>query len=368
VPLSRRDFARLAAAATILPRAAFSQAAPARKVRYAAVGLGRITADHFMPGTKQGSLGEITALVSGHPEKAKKLAAQYGIPESSIYSYENYDQIRDNPNIDAVYIGLPNSMHAEYTIRAAQAGKHVLCEKPMANTVAECEAMIAACKQADKMLMIAYRCQLEATTLRARSIVQSGALGKIQAIESANGFNIAPGEWRLNRALAGGGPLMDVGIYSLNACRFLTGEEPVALSAYSSVIDHDGRFDQVEENLSWTMQFPSGTVASCTTSYGANLDGYIRLHGSKGSLTLNGFGYSSIHLSAHLNGKFHGDPGENIDVLEQGSDPAQFVVESDYFSKCILNHTQPGPSGEEGLRDVTLMMQMYESAARNRQA
>jgi predicted dehydrogenase len=167
--LTRRDFTRLAAAAsaaTILPSSAFAQGA-GKKIRYCVVGLGRISVQHFMPGTKMGSLGEITAVVSGHPEKAKKIAAEYGISESSIYSYESYDEIRKNPNIDAVYIGLPNSMHAEYTIRAAQAGKHVLCEKPMANTVAECEGMIAACKKASRKLMIAYRCQLESTFLHA---------------------------------------------------------------------------------------------------------------------------------------------------------------------------------------------------------
>jgi predicted dehydrogenase len=364
--ISRRDFTRLAAAAsaaTILPSTLMAQ--PPRKIRYAAVGLGRISLDHFMPGTKMSSLGEMTAVVSGHPEKARKIAAQYDIPESSIYTYETYDRIRDNPNIDAVYIGLPNSMHAEYTIRAAEAGKHVLCEKPMANTVAECEAMIAACKKADKLLMIAYRCQLESTTLHAKKIIQSGAIGKIQAIESCNGFNISPGEWRLNRKLAGGGPLMDVGIYSLNGIRFLTGEEPTELSAYTSVVDHDGRFDEVEENVGWTMKFPSGIVASCTTTYGANMDAYVRVHGSKGWLTLAGFGYSNIRVTAHINGKTYNAPGENIDDLEQGQDPSQFVVESDYFSKCVLGKKTPIPSGEEGLRDIALMMKIYATAARN---
>jgi predicted dehydrogenase len=366
--MTRRDFTRLAAAAsaaTLLPGSSLAQSAPPKKIRYCAVGLGRISLDHFMPGTRMGALGEMTAVVSGHPDKAKKIAAQYNIPETSIYTYENYDRIRDNPNIDAVYIALPNSMHAEYTIRAAQAGKHVLCEKPMANSVADCEAMIAACKKAGKLLMIGYRCQLEATTLHAKKIVQSGILGTLQAIESANGFNIQPGEWRLNRALAGGGPLMDMGIYSLNACRFLTGQEPAQLSAFSSVVDHDGRFDQVEENVSWTMKFPSGLVAACNTSYGANLDGVIRIHGSHGTLTLNGFGYSGINLTAHINGTKHGDPGQNFTDAEQGQDPAQFVVESDYFSKCILTNTTPGPSGEEGLRDIAIMMKIYESAAHN---
>jgi predicted dehydrogenase len=368
--LSRRDFARLtaaASAATLLPSSAFTQV-PARKIRYCAVGLGRISVGHFMPGTRMGSLGEITAVVSGHPDKARKIAAEYGIPESSIYSYENYDNIRDNPNIDAVYIGLPNSMHAEYTIRAARSGKHVLCEKPMANNVAECEAMIAACKKANKQLMIAYRLQVESTTLHAQKIIRSGALGKIQAIESANGFNMAPGEWRLNRKLAGGGPLMDVGIYCLNACRFLTGEEPTQISAYTSVIDHDGRFDEVEENVAWTMKFPSGMVATCTTTYGATMESFIRLHGSKGTLTINNFGYSGVHLTAHINGATRGEAGQDIEDVQQGKDPSQFVVESDYFSKCILDNTTPIPSGEEGLRDIAIMMKIYESAARNNDA
>ncbi|NYF77749.1 putative dehydrogenase [Granulicella arctica] len=349
-----------ASAASSLVPASFAQGGSnlsGRRVRYCIVGLGRISMDHFMPATKMSSMVEVTAIVSGHPEKAKRQAAMYNVPDSSIYTYENFDRIRDNTNIDAVYIALPNGMHAEYTIRAAQAGKHVLCEKPMANTVEQCEAMIAACDKANRKLMIAYRCQLEPTTLHARKLVQSGALGKIQAIESANGFNIAQGEWRLNRKLAGGGPLMDVGIYSLNACRFIAGEEPGVLSAYSSVIDHDGRFDEVEENVSWTMKFPSGILASCNTTYGASMDGFYRIHGSKGTLHVEpAFGYQGIHLTAHLRG------AEAVDDLEQEKDPAQFTRQADYFAKCIVGDTKPGPSGEEGLRDIKLMMQIYRSA------
>ncbi len=358
--INRREFTRLTAAASMLaalPPALRSQGSP-RKIRYGIVGLGRISLDHFMPGTRMGTQGEITALVSGHPDKAAKTAAQYGIPAASIYTYETFDTIKNNPNVDAVYIALPNSMHAEYTIRAANAGKHVLCEKPMANSVAECDAMIAACKKNNRKLMIAYRLQREATTLHAQQLVRSGALGKIQAIESCNGFNIQPGEWRLSGKLAGGGPLMDVGIYSLNACRFLLGEEPVKIAAYSSVIDHDGRFNEVEENVGWTMEFPSGAVASCTTTYGASMDGFIKLHGSKGTLTVNGFGYQDIKLEARMNGK-----APVMDV-EQDKDPSQFTVESDYFSRCILDNTDVIPSGEEGRKDVDIMMKIYAAAGR----
>ena len=190
-------------------------------------------------------------------------------------------------------------MHAEYTIRAAKAGKHVLCEKPMATSVAEAEQMIAACKAANVKLMIAYRCHYEPTNLNAIQLIRDGALGQVQAIESAFGFNIAPGEWRLSKKLAGGGPLFDVGIYSLNACRYLTGEEPDHISATASVIDHDGRFNEVEENVSWTMRFPSGIVASCNTTYGANMDGFFRVHGSKGWLEVDSaFVYEGLRLRA----------------------------------------------------------------------
>ena len=219
---------------------------------------------------------QVTALVSGHRDKAEKYAAEYNVPTKNIYDYKNLDDIAENPEIRRRVIALPNSMHAEYTVRAAKAGKHVLCEKPMATSVEDSEKMIKACRSANRKLMIAYRCQYEPTNLRAVQLIRDGKLGKIQAIESANGFNERKGEWRLDRKLAGGGPLMDVGIYSLNACRYLTGEEPEKLEGYSSVIDKDRRFDTVEENLSWTMRFPSGIVASVNTTYGARMNGLFQ--------------------------------------------------------------------------------------------
>ncbi len=358
--------AGLAAAAALAPRSLHASApdaaAPQQQVGYCIVGLGRISVDHFMPGLVQSQRGRVTGLVSGSPAKARRLAAQYGVPASSIYTYEQYDRMRDNALIDAVYIGLPNSMHAEYTIRAAKAGKHVLCEKPMATSVEDAQAMISACQAADRKLMIAYRCQLEPVNLRAIALIRSGAIGKVQAIESANGFNIRAGEWRLNKHLAGGGPLLDVGVYSLNASRYLTGEEPEVLSAYSSVIDHDGRFNEVEENLGWTMKFPSGIVASCNTSYGANMDGYYKVHGSKGVIELApAFGYDGIHLKAEI-AKADGAKGHDlVDMPTPIKDPQQFAVQADYFADCIVNKKPVKMSGEEGLRDMKLMAQIYSA-------
>jgi len=354
--LTRRDFAKLGAlglAARFTPT--LNAQTSEKKVGYAVIGLGRI-AGHFMPGARLTSNSQITALVSGHRDKAEKVAAEYQIPSASIYNYENFDSIAENKAVDAVYVALPNSMHAEYTIRAAKAGKHVLCEKPMATNVADCEAMIAACKAANVKLMIAYRCHYEPTNLRAVKLIRDGALGQVQTIESTFGFNIAPGEWRLNKKLAGGGPLFDVGIYSLNACRYLTGEEPQSIAAYASVIDHDGRFNEVEENVSWTMKFPSGIVASCNTTYGAPMDGFFRVHGSKGWLEVDqAFVYEGPHLRADF-------AGTRLDEPNPARDPSHFTAEAAHFSRCIQEGQEPSSPGEEGLRDMRYIAEIYRSA------
>jgi predicted dehydrogenase len=215
--------------------------------------------------------------------------------------------------------------------------------------------MIDACRSANVKLMIAYRCQLEPTNLRAIQLIRDGSLGTVQAIESANGFNIGP-DWRLNKKLAGGGPLMDMGVYSLNATRYLTGEEPQILSASSSVIDKDGRFDTVEENVGWTMRFPSGIVASCNTTYGAGMDGYYRVHGSKGAMTVEtAFAYQGQRLLAQFRG------GQKLDEPNPAKDPSQFTRQADYFAGCVLNNTEPKMDGQEGLRDIQYVAEIYKS-------
>jgi predicted dehydrogenase len=375
--LNRRDFSRLgamAAMATVLPRIdAQSDENSAgqnqgRQLRWCIVGLGRISMGHFMPGVALSKTGKISALVSGHREKAEKQAAQYNVPSPSIYSYDNYDEIAQNKEIDAVYIALPNSMHAEYTIRAAKAGKHVLCEKPMATSVADCRAMIEQCAKHRVKLMIAYRCQYQMQHLKAIEIIRSGQIGQVQVIESAFGFPIQPffemdgvrtPEWRLNKKLAGGGPVMDVGIYSLNACRYLTGEEPTDIKANASTIDHDGRFNEVEENDGWTMRFPSGILASCTTTYGADMGGggFFKVHGSKGWVAMEpAFPYQGMRLQAHASDRV------DLDMADPQKDPAQFTTQADYFADCVWNNREPKTDGQEALRDMTYMSQIYEAA------
>jgi predicted dehydrogenase len=320
------------------------------KIGYCIVGLGRISMGQFMPGVKAAARrSKITALVSGHPDKAARVAAQYGVSRNAIYNYQNYEQIAHNPNIDVVYIALPNGMHAEYTIRAAQSGKHVLCEKPMANSVGECEQMIAACKQAQRKLMIAYRCRLEPTNLRAVQLIRDGYVGKLQIIDTGFGFNIAPG------------PMVDVGIYSLQACRYLSGEEPVEVSANWSVIDRDGRFIQVEENLNWTMRFPSGVLTTCYTSYGANCGNTYRATGSKGWVELGpAFTYDGIRM--------HSEGVGSVAIAQPATDryPDQFSREADHFAECILGDHEPVTPGEEGLRDEKLIQAIYQSCSEGR--
>jgi predicted dehydrogenase len=354
--LNRREFAKLGilGAASRLTPSLPAQPAGNRS-GYAVIGLGRI-AGHFMPGARASSNSKITALVSGHREKAERIAVQYGIKPSAIYSYEDFGRIAENKEVDAVYVALPNSMHAEYTIRAAQAGKHVLCEKPMATHVADCQAMIAACKSANVKLMIAYRCHYEPTNLRAVKLLRDGALGQVQSIESSFGFNINAGEWRLSKALAGGGPLFDVGIYSLNACRYLTQEEPQQIAGFASVLDRDGRFNEVEENVSWAMRFPSGIVASCSTTYGAPMEGYFRVHGSKGWLEVSpAFVYEGLRLRAEF-------AGTVLDEPNPARDPSQFQAEAEHFSHCIQNGLEPQSPGEEGLRDMRYITEIYRTA------
>jgi predicted dehydrogenase len=361
--LTRREFTLLATGSLALAQDS------GRKIGYCAVGLGRISGI-FMSAVKVSSQGRMVALVSGYREKAEKIAEDYGIAVKNIYSYDNFDSIAHNPEIDAVYIGLPNSMHAEYTIRAARAGKHVLCEKPMATSVADCQAMIGACRKANKKLMIGYRIQYEPVVhARALELIRGGQLGAIQTLEGAYGFNISPKgatikgvnrpEFRVNAALAGGGPMMDVGIYALNTFRYLMGEEPSELTSSTSVIDKDGRFNGIEENMAWTMKFPSGGIASCGTTYGGSLGPYFRIVGSKGTLQCEpSWNYDGLRMTVRLQGQ------APLEITNPERHPAQFVREADHFAECILQNKEPKTPGEEGMRDMKYIAQLYRAAGR----
>jgi predicted dehydrogenase len=355
--VSRREFSRLGAlglAARMVPSVGMAQGG-GRKVGYAVIGLGTI-ADHFMRGVQSSPNSQITGLVSGHRDKAERIAAQYGVPKDSIYSYEDMDRFRENKAIDAVYVALPNSMHAEYTIRSAKAGKHVLCEKPMSTTVKEAEDMIAACKAANVKLMIAYRLHYEPLHLKAVKLLRDGALGKVGTINGAFGFDAQAGAWRLNKALAGGGSVFDVGIYVLNASRYLTGEEPAGFTAVASTMDQDGRFSTVEENVSWTTKFPSGALATGSCTYGTQMPGYFKVFTTKGWIEMApAFNYDGLRLRAQ-------GPGVNVDEVNAEKDPTEFTREADHFSECVIEGKTPRSPGEEGLRDMRYIFEIYGAA------
>ena len=226
-------------------------------------GLGHI-AEYFLEALQDSPTCAVTALVSGNAAKARSLAKKYRVPVT--LGYEEFDSLRDQPQVDAVYLALPVSMHLEFTGRAAAAGKHVLCEKPMASTAPEARAMIEACRAAGVTLSIAYRCPHTFVHKRAQYLIGSGALGDNLRIESGFGFELKPG-WRTDPALAGGGSLYDVGIYPLNAARYLLGEEPSGVRDARAVCDSNG----LEQAISWVSEFPSGATAACRSSYIENI-------------------------------------------------------------------------------------------------
>jgi predicted dehydrogenase len=357
--MERRDFTKLSAFAfawTCLPSYAQNAGASQKPVGYAAIGLGTIS-DIFMRACAQSQTAKVTALVTGHPDtKGVKYAEMYGIPKSSIYSYETFDRIRDNKDVDAVYVGLPNSMHCEYTVRAAQAAKHVLCEKPMAISSAECRKMIDACRQAKVKLMIAYRVQYDPTFIQAIDIVRSGKIGQSESFQGGFYGQQPVGAWRLTKKLGGGGALLDLGIYPLNAIRHITGEEPTDFTAIVSTRERSGRFTEVEQSMEWTMKFPSGIIASCGCSYGQRGPNFLNINGEKGYLVVEpAFSYDGVYL--------HGEVGgQPVDQLGTGKLPFQFVLEAEHFASCVRNNTEPESPGEEGLKDMLAIEAIYKAA------
>jgi predicted dehydrogenase len=328
--------------------------APGKKLGWAVVGLGSLAINQILPAFAKCEKSKVVALVSGHPDKANKLASRYGVSAKSIYNYQNYDSIRGNADVDVIYIVLPNGMHAEYTVRGLQAGKHVLSEKPMARNPGECQQMIDAGRKANRKLMVAYRCRYEPYNLEAIRMARSGELGRTKVIVSEHGFNIGdPRQWRLNKELAGGGSLMDIGIYALNAARYLTGEEPAELSAMTYTTPGDPRFKEVEETINFQLRFPSGILANCSSSYGYDSQNRYRVVGTDGWMELEpATVYSGLRMRVHKN-----------NVLEDVQLPVRdhFALEMDHMSGCVMENREPLTPGEEGLRDLRIMMAIYEA-------
>ena len=366
--ISRRGFigkigqglALATAAGTLLKKTAAQQGLvvpepPGKKMGWAIVGLGTLSIYQILPAFAKCEKSKPVALVSGHPDKANKLALRYGINPKNIYNYQNYDSIKENPEVDIIYIVLPNSMHAEYTIRGFQAGKHILTEKPMASTPEDCQKMIDAGRAAGKKLMVAYRCRYEPYNQEAIRIARSGELGATQVILADAGFNIGnPDQWRLKKDLAGGGSMMDIGIYALNASRYLSGEEPTEVNAFMYNAPGDPRFKEVEENVNFQLRFPSGAMANCTSSYGYFQQSHYRVVGTQGWLDMDpATWYSGLRMKVAR---------ENTVAEVELPVRDHFAMEMDHMSQCAMDNREPLTPGEEGLKDIRLILAVYEAA------
>jgi predicted dehydrogenase len=323
-----------------------------RRVRYAVVGLGHIAQAAVLPAFAHAQEhSALRALVSGDSAKLRELSERYQV--SRTYSYERYEECLHSGEIDAVYIALPNSMHCEYSVAAARAGIHVLCEKPMALNEAECELMIREARQNQVKLMIAYRMQFARSHLAAIETVASGQIGNPRIFNSVFSFQVKEGNVRLRKAL-GGGPLYDIGIYCINAARHLFAEEPHEAFAMNASVD-DPRFREVAESTSATLRFSDGRLATFTCSFGAARASAYEVAGTKGVLrsdpAYERAGMSKHYLIVDGQAKEHVFPEED-----------QFARQLSYFSDCLLKNEDPSPSGEEGLADVRVIQALLRSA------
>ena len=321
-----------------------------RDVRYAVVGLGHIAQVAVLPAfTHAKRNSRLTALVSGSPGKLRALSRKYRI--QNTYSYEEFESCLEE--VDAVYIALPNSMHAEYTIRAARAGVHVLCEKPMAVTVEECRRMIEACRRNRAKLMIAYRLHFEEINLEAVDLVRRGRIGEPKFFNSSFSMPVRPGDIRTKGQL-GGGTLYDIGVYCINAARYLFRAEPTQVAAVS-VNSGGAKLREIDESTGAVMRFEGDRVAIFVTSFNSADVGSYRIVGTRGQLRVDpAYEYAEgLAYELTVDGKT---------TRRRIGKRDQFAAELLYFSDCILKNREPEPSGDEGLQDVRIIQALYRSA------
>ena len=360
--ISRRKFMHRTAVAAVgfpfvssLTSAALAAGDEPRKLGFALVGVGGLSTGQLAPALQKTQYCRLAAIVTGTPSKIPVWQSRYNIPDKNVYSYDTIEHIADNSDIDVVYVVTPNALHARDTIKAAKAGKHVLCEKPMEATTEKCQQMIDEVKKAGKMLAIGYRCQFEPNHLECRRLATEKVFGNLKSIEGGFSRSITATEWRVKKALAAGGPLMDVGIYALQSCRFVSGQEPVEITAKFGPVTDPEKFKEVEESVEWEMTFPSGLKTKCRTNYEKSDANEFMVIAEKGTFGLKpAYGYSGVRGTR--------SDGQDIHLPNLN----QFAAEMDDFAQCVTNKKPSKVSGEEGLRDVKIMMAIYESARTGR--
>ncbi|HRG81253.1 MAG TPA: Gfo/Idh/MocA family oxidoreductase [Chitinophagaceae bacterium] len=319
-----------------------------RKLGIALVGLGNYATNQLAPALQQTEECYLAGIVTGTPSKIPLWKEKYGIPDQHIYNYDNYDSIKNNPDIDIIYVVLPNNMHAEYTIRAFEAGKHVICEKPMAIQVEECDRMIAAAKKAGKHLSIGYRLHFEPYNLEMVRCGTKSIFGKINKLTGGFGFRAGPSQWRLTQKYAGGGPLMDVGIYVIQGLCYTTGMEPIAVTAQEGVKTDLERFKEVEQSLTWQMEFPNGLIAEGRTSYQDNMN-FLRAEAEQGVFEL-----TSAYNYTGQRGSTPAGPMNFPHINQQAK-------QMDGIARSIQKGEQSIVPGEMGRRDVKYLQAIYEA-------
>ena len=355
--ISRRSFVHqlsLATAAVMANPFDLYSCAPAgqKKLGVALVGLGGYSTGQLGPALKETKFCHLTGVVTGSPDKGARWAKEYGFPEKNIYSYEQMHEISGNPDIDIIYVVTPNGLHAKHAIAAAEAGKHVLCEKPMANTVAECDQIIAACKKAGVRLSMGYRLHFDPYHGELRRLAREKDFGEFTSTEGGFSFVMNRKVWRADKKLAGGGPLMDLGIYVIQANLMASnGIMPVSIEAKEHPKTRPDIFTDVEETISWTMEFPNKSVGRAETSYQKNHNRF-RAEGKTGWID-----FSQGALSYRV-GKVETSRGS----LSYPA-PFQQALQMDDFAQCILSNKESRVPGEMGRRDLVIIEAIYRSAA-----
>ena len=318
-----------------------------KKLGIALVGLGYYSRDLLSPALQETKHSYLAGIVTGSPEKEKIWQEKYGIKKKNIYNYDNFDEIVKNKDIDIVYVVLPNKLHKEFTIRAAQAGKHVICEKPMAMNAAECREMIDACKKAGVKLSIGYRLQFEPYTQEVMRLGQEKVYGDVRYITANAGFygRNMKGNWKAGKEL-GGGAMMDMGVYSLQGARLIVGEEPISVQAQAHI--HRQEMFEAEETMTFQLEFPGGTFANCHTTFNANVN-VLHAAAEKGWFRLDPFQY------------YRGLKGDSSDGPLNFPVINQQAQQMDEVALSIMNDTPMRVPGEEGLRDMIVVDAAYES-------
>lgn len=316
----------------------------------ALVGAGSYSSRQLAPALQQTAYCRLAGVVSGDAAKRAQWRDRYSLDEKNIYGYENFDDIASNEDIDIVYVALPNALHAEYVIRAARAGKHVICEKPMATSVEDCHRMIDACRNAGVRLSIGYRLHFDPFNQEMMRLGQSHTLGSIDRVVATHCMEVGrDDQWRLNKRLAGGGPLMDLGIYCVQGALYTIGELPLAVEAKFHPKTNPQKFSDVEEGIHWQMDFPLGVKAICDTSYSRDIN-ILSAEAMSGWFELQ-----PAFLYSGLQGRTSEGPMKLTPVNQQ-------AAQLDDFAFCIQNNTPSRVPGEMGLRDVEIIMAIYESA------